>query len=112
MTLVDSEEQREQGIEDTPDALVADLKKLGHRHRRRRRAPLRELGDDDSLILQELGVAKSTDVITKAPGSSIARTLTLDPKDHQQSSPMPPRLPEPTIASRPKGRVWWSTAER
>ena len=29
-------------------------------------------------------MAKSTDVITKAPGSSIARTLTLDPKDHQQ----------------------------
>lgn len=41
-------------------------------------------GHDYSLILQELGVAKSTDVITKAPGSSIARTLTLDPKDHQQ----------------------------
>ena len=84
MTLVDSEEQREQGIEDTPDALVADLKSWGIDIDEGVVRRYGELGHDYSLILQELGVAKSTDVITKAPGSSIARTLTLDPKDHQQ----------------------------
>lgn len=84
MTLVDSEEQRAEGIEDTPDKLVEDLKSWGTDIDEAVVRRYGELGHDYSLVLQELGVAKLTDAITKAPGSSIPRTLTLDPKDHQQ----------------------------
>ena len=84
MTLVDSEEQRAEGVKDTPDALVSDLKAWGADIDEDVVRRYGELGHEYSLVLQELGVAKLSEAITKAPGSSIPRTLTLDPKDHQQ----------------------------
>ena len=84
ITLCDSEEQRAAGIEDSVDTFVEDFVSWGGACDPDVVRRYAELGHDYSLILQEIGVEKVNENVTQSPGSSIPRTLTLNPVDHME----------------------------